>query len=220
MVMLSKKVVSWLIVISFLVVGTAFAASKKATQTAKTLDRIVAVVNDDVIMESELQQKTAIAKQQLQHSNMAVPGDAALRSQVLNSIIDMNLQLQVAKKANLEVSAQELNKVLANIAAQNKMTLANFQEELARENINYNDFREQIHNQMLVNRVQQEVLGKKINVSEEEIAAYIKKHNIKSATPGKAQKIAWEALYRPKFEEGVKKWIKELRGTSYIKIMR
>ena len=188
------------------------------THGAKTLDKIVAVVNDDVIMQSELDQKLDLFQKQIEHSNAKMPSKSILRQQILDSIIDMSLQLQIAKKAGLDVPKEELNKAIDEIAKRNNMTLTTFQEALAHDNINYTDFQKQIHDQILVSKVAQQVLSRNITISDKDIADYKKTHKV-SGNEQKAKREAQEGLYRQKMEEGLKKWLKDLRASAYIKIM-
>lgn len=188
------------------------------THSAKALDKIVAIVNDDVIMQSELDQKLDLFQKQIEHSNAKMPSQSVLRQKVLDSIIDMNLQLQIAKKAGLDVPKEELDKEVSGIAKRNNMTLTTFQEALAHDNINYADFQKQIHDQILVSKVAQQVLSRNITISDKDIADYKKIHKT-SANNQAAKREIQEIIYRQKMEESLKKWLKDLRSSAYIKIM-
>ncbi|HBS51563.1 MAG TPA: hypothetical protein DEA62_01025 [Coxiellaceae bacterium] len=135
------------------------------------LDKIVAVVNSDVITQSELDKKTVMIKKQL--SNAKTP---VLRQQVLDSIINNLLQLQLAKRSGMQVSDVELDGIIANIAKSNGLTVSQLKQSVQeREGISINDFRNQIREQVLISRVQQQSLGRDIVVSDKEVATVL--HN-------------------------------------------
>src|SRR4051812_45354265 len=88
-------------------------------QAAQPLDKVVAVVNNDVITASELDAQVANLRQQIIAKNMEVPADAVLRKQVLQHLIDVDLQLQLAKNNSITIDSTELNEALNKIASTN-----------------------------------------------------------------------------------------------------
>ena len=90
---------------------------------AEKLDQVVAVVNDGVVTESELTKQMQHVKQQLNKNQIKQPDQKAFKRQVLDHMIARNLQLQMAKKAGLEIDDHELNQTVSELAAQNKMTV-------------------------------------------------------------------------------------------------
>lgn len=137
------------------------------------LDRVVAIVNDDVVLQSELDERTTLVKQQMQARSNTLPSEKVLRSQVLKRLILEHIELQIAKKQGIHVSDQELNAALQKIADKNQMTLAQFREALIAEGRDYAQAREQIRREMLIARVQQSNVNRRINVSEQEIRNYL-----------------------------------------------
>ena len=144
------------------------------------LDRIAAVVNDGIILQSELEQRITIIREQLQSRNTRVPPDHVLRKQVLNRLIIESIQKQMAEQNGIRVSDSQLNGAIANIAAQNGLSIDQFREALIAEGRDYNIAREQIRNEMLINSVQQNLVNRRIRVSEQELDNFLNSEDGKS----------------------------------------
>ncbi|MGC3871707.1 peptidylprolyl isomerase [Halomonas sp. GXIMD04776] len=140
---------------------------------AEPLDRIVAVVNDDAIMASELEDRVIQTRSQLSSRNIALPDEAALRSQVLERMIVEQIQLQMAEKANLSVDDTELNRAVRSIAQNNGMSLDQFADALEADGLSLAVVREQVQREMLMRELQQRRVASGINVSDREIQRYI-----------------------------------------------
>lgn len=133
------------------------------------LNRIVAVVNDDVVLESELEAKLRIVREQLSAQNTQMPPEDVLRQQVLERVIVDKLQLQLAARNNILVDDETLNASLRNIADQNGLTLEQFRAALESEGHPFAGFREEIRNQIILSRLHQQMVGNRINITEQEI---------------------------------------------------
>ena len=96
------------------------------------LDRILAVVNDDVVTHSELALRVAETKKQLQLEKITPPSDDVLRRQVLEHLVFERVQLQIASQTGIRVSETEVDKALESVAKQNKMSVEEFQKFLRR----------------------------------------------------------------------------------------
>lgn len=134
-----------------------------------TLDRIRATVNDDIITQSELNNRISQAKKQLSAVGVAIPEQKVLTDQVLNRLVEERLILQQAKNMNMQVDDSALNKALISIAKNNNSDLPSFRKMLEADGYDYIEFREQIRKDMLINQVQQQRVGYNIMVSEDEI---------------------------------------------------
>lgn len=146
-----------------------FGLIQLAQAAPRDLNQIVAVVNDDVILRSELDEKVQLVRSQLRDQNTTMPEPAVLYRQVLERLIMERLQLQVAERNNIEVDDETLNANLRNIAQQNGLSLTEFRKVLEQEGMNYADFREDIRNQIKINRLRQQTVTNRINVSEQEV---------------------------------------------------
>ena len=149
---------------------------------AQPLDKVVAVVNDNVITESELNSQMAILKQQLLAKQMQLPPEATLRKQVLQHLIDEDLQLQLAKNNGITVDSTDLESAIAKIASENHLSLTQLREELSKQGLGWDAYRETIRKEMLINRIQQRSVGKEIVVSSQQVSDYLKtaRHNEKT----------------------------------------
>ena len=140
---------------------------------AQQLDRIIAVVNEDIIMQSELDVRVALATEQISAQGMQVPPGDVLRQQVLDRLIMESIQLQIADMQGLRVSDRELNETLENIAAQNGMTLPEFRDALIAEGQDYAQAREQIRREILVSQVQQSNVNRRIQITDQEVRNFL-----------------------------------------------
>ncbi|MFZ5841773.1 MAG: peptidylprolyl isomerase SurA [Pseudomonadota bacterium] len=140
-------------------------------RAAEAIDEAVALVDDDVVLRSELDRRLASVRKDLQARNVRLPPDNVLRQQVLERLITDNVQLQMAKRAGVRVSDQELAQIVANIAKENNLSPEQFRLKLASEGISYELFREDLRNEVLISRVRQGAVGRRIFISEQEVQA-------------------------------------------------
>lgn len=153
-------------------------ASLGAQPSIAELDRILAVVNDDIIVQSELDDAIRTIKQQLQQQNRPVPPDSALQRQVLERLIVMRLQLQLANSTGIRVDDETLNRTVQNIAQQNGMSLSEFRNILERDGFSFAKFREDIRNEIIINRLQQRQVTNRITVTEQEVDNFLANQNV------------------------------------------
>ena len=139
------------------------------TVPAETLNRIVAVVNDDVILESELNDRETMIVEQLRQQQAQLPPRPSLRKQVLDRLVLENLQLQLAERSGIRVDDETLNSNLRNLAKQNGMSLTQFREVLERDGFDYAAFREEFRDQIIMNRVRQDMVDKRVQITEQEV---------------------------------------------------
>lgn len=140
-----------------------------ALSAAEPLNRILAVVNDDVVLASELESRLKIVREQLSGQMEQLPPEDVLRQQVLERIIVDKVQLQLAERNNIKVDDETLNSNLRTIAAQNGVELDEFRATLEREGLDFAAFREEIRNQIILARLHQQTVGSRITVTEQEI---------------------------------------------------
>lgn len=140
---------------------------------ATELDRIVAIVDEDVVLASELMERVQYVELQFQNSDAEVPPRDVLVSQVLERLIVDSIQLQMGRRAGVRISDQELTQAVSRIAQQAGMNLEQFQQALAADGMAYRDFREQIRREMIVGRVQQNQVTDRIYVSPQELENFL-----------------------------------------------
>lgn len=147
-------------------------------EPAQPLDKVVAVVNDDVITSSELTAQIDILRQQLIAKKMQLPPENILRKQVLQHLIDVDLQLQLAKNNHITIDSTELDESIAKIAAENKLSLTQLREELGKQGLSWESYRENVRKEMLIARIQQRSIGNDVVVSSQQVNDYLKtSHN-------------------------------------------
>ena len=144
-----------------------------AAAAAQSIDRIIAVVNDNVILQSELEQAIHVAESEMKDRGITPPPVDAVRSQVLERLILMRLQTERAKEAGIKVDDRELNDVINNIAAQNKMSVSQFAASVKAEGLDFTSLREQVREQVLANRVRQKEVDARIVVTDQDIDQYL-----------------------------------------------
>lgn len=142
---------------------------------AELLDRIAAIVNDDVVLESELEQRLDLVRQQIsaRGENTRLPPEDVLKQQVLDRLILESIQTQIAQQQGIRISDRQLNEALERIASQNNMTLAQFREALIAEGQDYDEAREQIRREILLSQVQQSNVNRRISVSDQEVQNFL-----------------------------------------------
>lgn len=151
-----------------------------ASAELKPLDRIAAIVDDDIIMKSEIDSRVSVVKNQSR--GVALPPDDVLSSQVLERLISESIQLQMADRSGMRVSDQELNQTIENIAKQNGMSLKQFKKALEKDGVNYLDAREQIRRERIISQVQRYRVGSKIQISDQDIESFLKSIRGRKAT--------------------------------------
>ena len=140
---------------------------------AETLERIVAVVEDDVILERELNQEVAAVSAKLRSSNVMMPPDFVLRKQVLERMVIDKLQRQLATRSGIQVSDEMLRNSVADIAARNGMSVEDFQQELSRQGLEFKKFEDNLRNEIAVNQLRGREIGSRIKVTDAEVAHYM-----------------------------------------------
>jgi peptidyl-prolyl cis-trans isomerase SurA len=139
---------------------------------ATTLDRIVAITNDEVITSSELNERTDRLMQQLRQQGTPLPPRSQTERQVLDRLILERLQLQRARSSGIRVDEVTLERALQRIAEQNSMTAARFREVLEKqEGVQWTRFREDIRNEILISRLREREVDSRIQVSDAEVDA-------------------------------------------------
>lgn len=157
-------------ILFFLILLSAFFG----VNAAEPLDKVVAIVNDNVITASELNAQIEISRQQLVAKNMQLPSEKVLRKQVLQHLIDVDIQLQLAKRNDISIDSTELNEAIAKIAESNNISLTRLREEIVKQGLTWEDYRENVRKEMLMNRLQQRAVGKEVVVSSQQVADYLK----------------------------------------------
>ncbi len=147
-------------------------ATQRAPQ-AQTIDRIVAVVNDGVITQYQLDSRTRSATAQLRRQKVQLPPEDVLRRQVLEQMVTERAQVQQAKEAGIRIEDNELSQALDRVAAGQKMSTAQLRQTVEKDGMKWNDFREEIRDQMMIARIREREVDAKINVTPGEVDNFL-----------------------------------------------
>ena len=146
-------------------------AAPVAAQNLQPLDRIAAVVNEDVILQSELDRAVKNVTAQYANQPGQLPPQDVLERQVLERLILMKLQVARAAETGIKVSDEELNNAVAGVAQQNGVSVDALRQKLAGEGLSFADFRSSIRDEIIVQRMRQSFAQSRIQVSEGEVDA-------------------------------------------------
>ena len=150
----------------------AAAASRSRTQTA---DYIVAIVNQELVTAGEVQQRIDRLREEAQRGKSKLPPDDELRHQVVDALIDERVQITNARDVGQRVDDVELERAVANVAAQNQLTPAQLRERLKKEGIDYTRFRNNVRDQLMVERVREREVQARITITDAEVDAVLDK---------------------------------------------
>lgn len=146
-------------------------------QQVVELDRIVAVVNKDVITKTELNKRIELLKSQLKKNKTQLPPESVFRKQVLERMIMETLQVQFATRRGIRVSDETVSKVIDNIARENKLSMDKFRKVLARDGVSFTEFRENIKRNILMDRLKAQIVDKEVTITSQEVDTYLAKAN-------------------------------------------
>ncbi|HKJ77054.1 MAG TPA: SurA N-terminal domain-containing protein, partial [Gammaproteobacteria bacterium] len=151
----------------------ALVAGLPAQAKVVQLDRVVAVVDDDVVTHTELAQRLNEIRRRLRQQGTPVPPQDVLRRQVLERLVLERIQLKRAQARGVQVQDQAVNQVLRNIAADNGLDLRRFRQVLERDGYDFAQFREQIRNEMLIRRLRTRQVDNRVTVTPQEVERFL-----------------------------------------------
>lgn len=137
------------------------------------LDRVVAIVDNDVVMQSQLDQRLREVRATIQKRGAPLPPEHVLTQQVLERLIIENIQLQIGDRSGVRITDEELNQAMGTIAQRNNMSLEQFRAALSHDGLSYDEAREQVRREMIISRVRQRRVAERIQVSEQEVQNFL-----------------------------------------------
>jgi peptidyl-prolyl cis-trans isomerase SurA len=164
-------------VLATLLAFSGVAAPAAAQQQTQPLDRIAAIVDEGVILQSELQRAVNNIKGQYAGRENQLPPDSVLERQVLERLVLVKLQVARADGSGIRVSDEELNHAIGSIAQQNGTTVDGLRQRLAQDGIGYADFRNSVREEIITQRLRQSFAQSRISVSEGEVDAALAQEN-------------------------------------------
>jgi peptidyl-prolyl cis-trans isomerase SurA len=156
-------------------VGPAWAQFSPApVKTVKrAADYIVAVVNNDLVTQTEVEQRMARARDEAARSGAKLPAEEDLRKQVVDALIEERVQITFARDSGQKVEDPEIDRAIDNIASMNKLTLAELRERLKADGMDYNRFRSNLRDQILSERTREREVQSRIKITDAELDAVI-----------------------------------------------
>ncbi|QBG36942.1 peptidylprolyl isomerase SurA [Litorilituus sediminis] len=160
-----KNSVKILALVSSLIVGTLTPAHADEA----LVDRVAAIVNGGVVLESEVAGLLASIKQQAKQNNQSLPSDSALRTQVMDKLINDSLLIQMGERMGIQVSDAQLDQTIARMAQDNKLSIEQFRQNIIADGTNYEVYRESIRTELIAGEVRRNSVGRRVFVSPQEI---------------------------------------------------
>lgn len=145
-----------------------------SAESMELINRIVAVVNNDVITQVELDNQIEAISKQIEKRGIPLPPEDVLKKQVLEQMIMDKIQMQYASEVGLKVDDEQLKKALQRIAADNKLTPEQFRQAVEKDGLSFDKFKEQIRSEIIKSRLRQREVDSKIVVTDSEISNYLK----------------------------------------------
>ncbi len=149
----------------------------------RQVDRVIAVVNNDVITAGELAARVRTAERQLRSRHIEVPPEDALARQVLERLITDRALVQSAREQGIRVEDGQLDRAFAGIAAENRMTPAQLREQLARDGVSVGRFREDLREEILISRLREREVDARIQISEADVDSFLAEQRAAPAAP-------------------------------------
>ena len=149
------------------------AFSVTASAQVEILDKVVAIVDEDVVLESEVQRRLATIYAQIQKSGTQPPPQEIVVQQVLERLISERLQLNMGYSAGIRITDAELNDAMARIASSNQLTMEQYAEQVHATGSTLSNVREEIRNDMILMRVQQGQVMRRIRISSQELDNFL-----------------------------------------------
>src|SRR5688500_4303793 len=153
--------------------GSAFAQTRELSGSGSLLDRIAAVVNDGVVLMSQLDAQTEDVIVRLRQQKTELPPRNVLRKQILERLVLEEIQVQRADRLGIQVSDEMLNSALSDVARRNNIGFADLPQALAQQGIDYRTFRDEIRRQMTLQLLRQRDVIGRINVSPRELEQFM-----------------------------------------------
>src|SRR5436305_3255800 len=156
-----------------LIVAAAAAVFAGAAHAVTLVDRIVAVVNKDVVTYSELNEAVGMAERQLRRQGTPAPERAVLERQTLERLILDKAQLQLARETGIRIDELQLDRAVERIAQTNNMTLADFRRALEADGVSFDSWRNDVRQQMMMARLREREVENRVQVSDSEVDLFL-----------------------------------------------
>ncbi len=159
--------------LSVLILSPAWSAPAAAPRPSSELDRIVAIVNDDVITDSELGQRLRETRKQLELEKIAAPPDTALRKQLLERMVLERLQLQLAAQTGIRVGESDVDRAFETVARRNNLGAEEFRKALTQKGMDVVAYRNQLRDQLTIQQLLEREIGNRVTVTDSEVENFL-----------------------------------------------
>src|ERR1700728_3683026 len=170
-----------LVVAQMLLLSPAFAQTRDISVHGELLDPMQAIVNDGLVLKSELDQQMTSVEKRLQEQKVELPSQSVLQQQVLDRLVLQEIQLQRAKHVGLTVSDEQLNSALQEIASRNKIPFDQLPTALSAQGVDYKTYRESMRKELTLSTLRQRDVISHINVSPRELDQFIARQQTAAA---------------------------------------
>lgn len=168
-----------LLLVQMLAAATAFAQTRELAAHGELLDRVAAVVNDGLVLKSELNEQMVIISARLKEQNLELPAQNVLQQQVLERLVMQEIEMQRAKRLGITIEDETLNNALQDVAERNKISLAQLPQELAKQGIDYPSYREGVRRELTLTLLRQRDVVAHIYVSPRDITQFMERQKNK-----------------------------------------
>lgn len=148
---------------------------------AVPINRIVAVVNETVVTQLDLNNAMRAAREQFQQRGVKIPNNKEFRDKILEGLIYQKLQLQLAEQNKITATEKQVDETIANIAKQNHISVEELKSKLKQQNINYADFRKQLKEQIIITNLQQQAVSGKVTLTQHQVEAFKQSYSKENA---------------------------------------
>lgn len=160
--------------ISAVTLGLTFLIAFSASARQVSLDKVAVIVDQGVVLESEIKELISTVKRNAITNNQTLPSDQALRTQSIERLIVSNLQMQMANRMGIQISDPQLDQTINNMAQQNGMTIEQLREQIAKDGISYEVYREDVRKELITGEVTRANVRRRIYVTPQEINNLVK----------------------------------------------
>jgi peptidyl-prolyl cis-trans isomerase SurA len=151
--------------------ANSFAATKPQEQS---LDQMVAIVNDSVITQTELDHAITITKRQMEETHTPLPSEAILRKQILDQLINRTVQLDLAKQAGIHITDEEVTKAINTIAQQNHVTVSELYQKVQSQGMTLAEYKKDLRDEITLQQIQQHEVASKITITPQEVNDFVR----------------------------------------------
>jgi peptidyl-prolyl cis-trans isomerase SurA len=175
-----ENFLGWKIVLgSLLLIGSQLGMAQTG---AVSLDRVVAIVDKDVVLESELNARKASIMERLRGQYQQLPPEDVLNKQILDQLIIERIELGMAERYEITVEESEIDQAIARVLQSNQITLAQLEADLQRQGLNLEGLRKQMRNELTISNLQQGLVNSRIKITEQDINNFLASSDGKYAT--------------------------------------